>query len=274
MSEADPLGLFFALLPVLREVYGMTKVAVLIDGGYFLKRLSVVRRDVDMDDAESVVRAIEQLVRGHLDQLNEVHGQQQEMHKDNRGNRDGKDNRDKSVFRLLYRSFYYDARPYNEKVQLPISKKPFDYAKSTQARFRNKLFDLLRRRPSFAVRLGDVRKGGGAFWTLKADKYERFLKGKEGLGGLDDADFNPSLRQKGVDMRIGLDIASITLKRQANIIVLVSGDSDFVPAAKLARREGVQFILDPLWQNVSPDLFEHIDLLQSGFYRPKQAVRR
>ena len=51
-------------------------------------------------------------------------------------------------------------------------------------------------------------------------------------------------------MRIGLDIASITLKKQANIIVLVSDDSDFVPAAKLARREGVRFILDPLWQNV------------------------
>ena len=71
-------------------------------------------------------------------------------------------------------------------------------------------------------------------------------------------------------MRIGLDIASITLKKQANTIVLVSGDSDFVPAAKLARREGVTFILDPLWQNVSPDLFEHIDGLRSGFPNPKR----
>ena len=70
-------------------------------------------------------------------------------------------------------------------------------------------------------------------------------------------------------MRIGLDITSITLKRQADVIILVSGDSDFVPAAKLARREGMQFILDPLWQNVSPDLSEHIDSLRSGFYRPR-----
>lgn len=70
-------------------------------------------------------------------------------------------------------------------------------------------------------------------------------------------------------MRIGLDIASITLKRQAEIIVLVSGDSDFVPAAKMARREGVQFILDPLWHNIPSDLSEHIDALQSGFSRPK-----
>ena len=70
-------------------------------------------------------------------------------------------------------------------------------------------------------------------------------------------------------MRIGLDIASITLKRQADVIVLVSGDADFVPAAKLARREGMQIVLDPLWQDVSPDLQEHIDGLRSGFYKPR-----
>lgn len=78
------------------------------------------------------------------------------------------------------------------------------------------------------------------------------------------------LRQKGVDMRIGLDIASITLKRLASTIILVAGDADFVPAAKLARREGVQFILDPLWQGVSPDLFEHIDGLQTTLKKPEK----
>lgn len=74
-------------------------------------------------------------------------------------------------------------------------------------------------------------------------------------------------------MRIGLDIASITLKRQADVIVLVSGDADFVPAAKLARREGVRFTLDPLWQDIPADLFEHIDGLRSGFYRPRHDDR-
>jgi uncharacterized LabA/DUF88 family protein len=38
-------------------------------------------------------------------------------------------------------------------------------------------------------------------------------------------------------------------------LVLVTGDSDFVPAAKLARREGVEFLLDPLWQQVSDELY-------------------
>jgi hypothetical protein len=41
---------------------------------------------------------------------------------------------------------------------------------------------------------------------------------------------------------------------------------------KLARRQGVQFILNPLWQSVNADLFEHIDGLQSGLTKPAAAV--
>ena len=73
----------------------------------------------------------------------------------------------------------------------------------------------------------------------------------------------PPIEQKGVDMRIGLDIASLAYKKQVDQIVLISGDSDFVSAAKLARREGIDFILDPLGAPVKPDLFEHIDGLRT-----------
>lgn len=64
-------------------------------------------------------------------------------------------------------------------------------------------------------------------------------------------------------MKIGVDIASLSLKRFVDTIVLFSGDADFVPAAKLARREGVDFILDPMNANVDPQLFEHIDGMKS-----------
>lgn len=70
-------------------------------------------------------------------------------------------------------------------------------------------------------------------------------------------------QQKGVDMRVGVDIASLAYKKQVDQIILIAGDSDFVPAAKLARREGVDFILDPMWADIKPDLFEHIDGLKS-----------
>lgn len=124
------------------------------------------------------------------------------------------------------------------------------------------------------MRLGDVRRDPGRSWILKARPQKKLLSKVITVEDLNDADFAPALQQKGVDMRIGLDIACITLKDQADLIVLVSGDADFVPAAKLAPREGVQFVLDPLWQDVSPELFEHIDGLRSGFPRPPGSQSR
>ena len=46
--------------------------------------------------------------------------------------------------------------------------------------------------------------------------------------------------------------------------MLIAGDSDFVPAAKLARREGIDFILDSMHQGIRSTLNEHID----GRYTP------
>ena len=64
-------------------------------------------------------------------------------------------------------------------------------------------------------------------------------------------------------MKIGLDIASLSYKKQVDQIVLISGDSDFVSAAKLARREGIDVVLDPLGAPIKEDLFEHIDGLRT-----------
>ena len=85
------------------------------------------------------------------------------------------------------------------------------------------------------------------------------------MAQLADSDFMLDVKQKGVDMRIGLDISSIAFKKQVDQIILIAGDSDFVPAAKQARREGVDFILDNMGHNINPDLNEHIDGLETHF---------
>lgn len=41
-----------------------------------------------------------------------------------------------------------------------------------------------------------------------------------------------------------------------------------MPATKLAHREGARVILDPFWQNVASDLFEHIDQVRCPFPQP------
>ena len=70
-------------------------------------------------------------------------------------------------------------------------------------------------------------------------------------------------------MKIGLDIASMAYKGQVDQIILISGDSDFVPAAKLARREGIDFILDPMWNPIKSNLSEHIDGLHTCCPKPQ-----
>ena len=253
----------------------VTKAAILIDGGYFLKRLPTVRLDVRANNPEDVARSVRQLLRSHLDQLSRVYGVWD--HTRNDGPEDSRENRSQygsSPFRFLYRCFYYDAPPYEGKAHTPVGKHPIDYAKTDQAIFRRELFRLPRGQRNLALRLGEVHRDRERSWILKPDAQKDLLSGHRAVSALTDDNFVPALRQKGVDMRIGLDIASITLKRQADIIVLVAGDADFVPAAKLARREGVQFILDPLWQSVPPDLSEHIDGLTSGFPRPRRAAGR
>ncbi len=59
-------------------------------------------------------------------------------------------------------------------------------------------------------------------------------------------DMHPNFKQKGVDMKIGIDVASLAFKRIVDRIVLFSNDADMIPAMKLARREGVQIFLAQL----------------------------
>lgn len=233
----------------------MNQVAILIDGGYFLKRLPALRPEVDPSDPEAVCLSIKRLIAAHLSRINKIE-------------------RAPHARSLLYRSFYYDARPYLDRGHLPISRRAIDYSKTDIARFQLALHDHLRRTANMAVRLGEVRRDAASLWELKPAVLSALLKREREFAALTDADFRPTFRQKAVDMRIGLDIASLTLKRQVGTIVLIAGDSDFVPAAKLARREGVKFHLDPLWRSVEPGLFEHIDGLYSGLARPDRRRER
>ena len=60
----------------------------------------------------------------------------------------------------------------------------------------------------------------------------------------------------------------MAIKRLVNRIILFSGDSDFVPAAKLARNEGIDFILDPIWNPIDDNLFQYTDGLKLTCTKP------
>jgi uncharacterized LabA/DUF88 family protein len=216
--------------------------AVFVDAGFFLKRFPKVYRNKDGNDPAVVARTLHEMALGHLTQ------------------RDGADQRD------LYRIFVYDCLPLDKKAEFPVSRNAIDFSQTETAKFRMAFHAELKCLRKVALRLGRLQDTKS--WRLKAPVLRDLLKGAREFGTLTDSDFVYDVRQKGTDMRIGLDMASVAYKRQVDQLVLVSADADFVPAAKLARREGIDFILDPMWANIAPDLHEHVDGLRSTSPRP------
>lgn len=166
----------------------------------------------------------------------------------------------------LYRIFYYDCLPYSKKQHNPISGKAIDFSKTDQYKFQVEFFEELKKKRKVALRLGVLEDKKR--WIIRPGKVKELLAKKISIDDLSEEDVFFDFTQKRVDIKIGLDIASITLKNQVDQIILISGDSDFVPAAKLARREGIDFLLDPMWNPIRPHLFEHIDGLVSKVKKP------
>lgn len=165
---------------------------------------------------------------------------------------------DKYEKRNLYRIFYYDCPPSEKVVYNPVTKRQIDLKKSPQYQWTMDFYQELRRKRKLAIRLGTLADSNLSY-SLTADAFKKLMRGDLSPQELTENDIKLDIKQKGVDMRIGIDIASLAFKKQVQQIILVAGDSDFVPAAKQARREGIDFILAPMGATIRPDLFEHID---------------
>lgn len=150
------------------------------------------------------------------------------------------------------------APPSLKRIYHPLLKKQIDLSQSDQFKWSNDFFNELKHQRKFALRMGRLAEEQ-AYYNIKPAAMRKLLNKTISIDDLTEGDFSIDIKQKGVDMRIGVDIASVTFKKQVNRIILISGDSDFVPAAKQARREGIDFILDPMRTTIKDDLFEHID---------------
>lgn len=156
----------------------------------------------------------------------------------------------------LYRAYFYDAKPLTDSLTHPLSGASLRLGNTPMARNNQLLHKQLEQVPFLALRYGHLKWRG---WSLNKKWLNQALK--DGISArIEEKDVVPRTEQKGVDMRIGLDIAALTLKKQVSLIVLVTADSDFVPAMKFARREGVQLCLARLGHGVTDELLEHADL--------------
>lgn len=223
------------------------RIAVLVDGAFFLYRFPHVYRQVDGGDPKVVARTLHRMACAHLYRTRK--------------------NGERLKQGDLYRVFFYDCPPLEKRVHRPISKRSLNFSKEPSTIFRNALHTELRGLRKVALRLGRLDEKN-ARWQLKDAALKALIRGDRNFEDLIDEDFIYYARQKVVDTKIGVDIALLAEKRLVDRIVLIAGDSDFVPAAKHARREGVDVVLDPMWNHIAPDLHEHIDGLRSTCPNP------
>ena len=181
----------------------MKKTALLIDGGWFAKGLGAqFKPKVPWPTAEQVCRNARSVLTP-----------------------------DEELFRI----FYYDCEPFSASVTNPVDKTVTNYAATPSYTGRKQFFHDLGQMDFVALRRGELKARG---WELSEKFKQALIKGTAAPFAAND--IYPAFQQKGVDMRIGIDVASLALKGLVERIILFSGDTDMIPAIKLARREGVQ----------------------------------
>jgi uncharacterized LabA/DUF88 family protein len=204
----------------------MANVAILVDGGFYRKRHAALHGKLG---AEDFAKKLVAYCNSHL------------------GRSD-----------TLYRIFYYDCPPIKKVLVHPLSGKQEDFSKSKQKMWFDLFVGQMIRERKVALRMGRLAEEHAGY-IIPVETTKKLCGGSVAFEDLKDADFRLDVKQKGVDMMIGVDIASLAYKKQTDKIILIAGDSDFVPASKLARREGVDFVLDSMNNHINLDLYEHID---------------
>lgn len=202
----------------------MDRYALLLDGAFVCKRLAA--RDQRAPSAEDVQKECKRI--GSHERLKNLQ---------------------------LLRIYFYDAPPASEDLKNPISGDVLKLGQNDVYRRQRSLHDQLELAPDFALRQGQVVVRN---WKVRPRALAEAIESGRALRA---EDLQPDIQQKGVDLRIGLDIARLSMQRLASVIVVATGDSDMVPAFKFARREGIRVYLDHLGAPVNRELKAHVDVV-------------
>lgn len=122
----------------------------------------------------------------------------------------------------LLRTYYYNCPPYQ-------SSPPTAEEKARTSK-KQAFYDALQRLPRFEVRMGRLAK------RTEADGTVRF-------------------EQKLVDVLLSVDLVMLSTTRQITHAAIIAGDSDFIPAIKVAKNNGVA-----VWLFHGPTEHLHRDL--------------
>jgi uncharacterized LabA/DUF88 family protein len=135
----------------------------------------------------------------------------------------------------LLRIYFYHAPLPGITITNPIDNSAVDLSQNPISKASQQLLKTLELQPDFALLQGATVLRG---WSLGPSAMKNIVA--NGTRPIQARDLVLNIVQKGVDLRIGLYIARLSIQERLRDIVIVIGDSDMIPAFKLARREGVR----------------------------------
>lgn len=186
----------------------MKKTAILVDGGFYRKVANLLWGEKTPES-----RADELIKYCHF-------------HLKDRDSYRKVENKKIYYYSELYRIFYYDCEPVKKTIYNPITQKNFDFAKTASYNWMNSFLSSLKQRRKVALRMGFFADDEMNY-VFSADTVKKICRKTLSIEELSEKDLVLNMRQKGVDMKIGLDIATFAYKKLVDQIVLISGDSDF-----------------------------------------------
>ena len=157
----------------------------------------------------------------------------------------------------LFRIYCYHCPPYGRTERHPLTRQAVHFGSSPTFTTMTQLIRHLSVMDGVAFRSGELTFNG---WVIKKFAAQEVARTGKTLTA---SDFEPDMKQKRVDMKIGLDVAWLASKSIVDRIILVTGDSDFIPAMKFARREGVQVVIIPMGQRTKRELLVHADEIRT-----------
>ena len=134
---AEPEGFIFCM-----------PTAILIDGGFFLRRFRLCYPQKDQRDPQAVAKTAFELALSHLEEKSGIRHD-------------------------LYRIFFYDCPPLQKRAHFPVTRFSIDFSKTPQSVFGLALHDELRKLRKVALRLGHLMDYGE--WKLKEGKLKQLL---------------------------------------------------------------------------------------------------
>mgnify|MGYP002623009487 CR=1 FL=1 len=213
----------------------MSRTAILVDGGFFRRR---VRSLCGEHSPEETADALISYCRRHLREHGKTHD--------------------------LYRIFYYDCPPAGNQVFHPLTGHSVNLKNHETYKWMTAFLNCMKKKRKVALRLG-ILDTDNTVYTLNYSAVKKLCNGSLTVSELTEKDFVLTVSQKGVDMKIGVDISTLSYNHLVDQIVIIGNDRDYIPAIKLARTAGVDVVLDILGENLSDSnpLVEHIDGLRS-----------